>query len=98
MHGHSYRLEVAVEGSLQTHGPSSGMVMDFDVIDRIVREHAIESLDHYSLNDVIDNPTAENIVVWIWHRLNPQLEALKELVLWETPYSCAVLRKGDPAL
>lgn len=93
MHGHSYRLEVAIEGPLQTHGPSSGMVMDFDVIDRIVREHVIASLDHYTLNDLIDNPTAENILLWIWERLNERLEGLKELVLWETPSACAILRK-----
>lgn len=98
MHGHSYRLEVAVEGSLQTQGPSTGMVVDFDRIDRIVRESAIASLDHYSLNDVIDNPTAENVVVWIWRTLQPHLTGLRELVLWETPYSCAVLRKGDAAI
>jgi 6-pyruvoyltetrahydropterin/6-carboxytetrahydropterin synthase len=92
MHGHSYRLEVAIEGPLQTQGSSSGMVMDFDVIDRIVREHAIESLDHYTLNDLIDNPTAENILLWIWERLDGNLEGLKELVLWETPSACAILR------
>ena len=66
--------------------------MDFDVIDRIVREHAIESLDHYTLNDLIDNPTAENILLWIWERLDGNLEGLKELVLWETPSACAILR------
>lgn len=98
MHGHSYRLEVAVEGPLQTQGPSAGMVVDFDVMDRIVREHAIASLDHYTLNDLMDNPTAENIVLWIWSRLYAQLEGLKELVLWETSYSCAILRSGDRAL
>jgi 6-pyruvoyltetrahydropterin/6-carboxytetrahydropterin synthase len=92
MHGHSYRLEVAIEGPLQTQGPSSGMVIDFDVIDRIVRKHTIESLDHYTLNDLIDNPTAENILLWIWERLDGNLEGLKELVLWETPSACAILR------
>jgi 6-pyruvoyltetrahydropterin/6-carboxytetrahydropterin synthase len=93
MHGHSYRLEVAIEGPLQTQGPSSGMVIDFDVIDRIVRKHTIESLDHYTLNDLIDNPTAENILLWIWERLDGNLEGLKELVLWETPSACAILRR-----
>ena len=73
------------------------MVMDFDVIDRIVREQAIASLDHYTLNDFIDNPTAENILLWIWNRLHEHLKGLKELVLWETPSACAILRKGDPS-
>ncbi len=70
MHGHSYRLEVAIRGAVaRRKGHRTGMVEDFDVIDRIVRETAIASLDHYTLNDFIDNPTAENIVLWIWDRL-----------------------------
>lgn len=93
MHGHSYRLEVAVEGPLQTQGPSAGMVVDFDVLDRVVRERAIVSLDHYTLNDIIDNPTAENILLWIWERLYAHVDGLKELVLWETPSACAILRR-----
>lgn len=95
MHGHSYRLEVAVAGPLHTQGPARGMVLDFDEIKRIVREHAIEALDHQTLNDVLDNPTAERIVLWIWSRLEPELPGLEELVLWETSNSCAVLRKAD---
>ena len=97
MHGHSYRLEVAIEGPLQTQGPSTGMVQDFDVIDGIVREHAIAALDHYTLNDFIDNPTAENILLWIWERLHAHLDGLQELVLWETPSACAILRNQDRA-
>lgn len=95
MHGHSYRLEVAIEGPLQTQGPAIGMVEDFDAIDRVVREHAIVSLDHYTLNDFIDNPTAENIVLWIWERLHGHLKGLRELVLWETPSACAIVRADD---
>jgi 6-pyruvoyltetrahydropterin/6-carboxytetrahydropterin synthase len=93
MHGHSYRLEVAIEGPLQTRGPATGMVEDFDVVDRVVRERAIVALDHYTLNDFIENPTAENIVLWIWDRLQPHLDGLTELILWETPSACAVLRR-----
>ena len=95
MHGHSYRLEVAVRGPLQTEGAARGMILDFDEIKRIVREHAVDALDHQTLNDFIENPTAERIVHWIWKRLEPALEGLDELVLWETANSCAVLRRSD---
>ncbi len=95
MHGHSYRLEVAVSGDLQAAGPARGMVVDFDTIAQIVRREAIEPLDHSPLNDTIDNPTAERIALWIWERLAPHLEGLDELVLWETANSCAVLRAGE---
>ena len=56
MHGHSYRLEVAVAGPLQTRGPARGMIEDFDHIERIVAERVIDALDHQHLNDFIENP------------------------------------------
>jgi len=95
LHGHSYRLEVAVRGPLQSDGPARGMIEDFDAIKRTVRGDVIDALDHQNLNDFIENPTAEHIVMWIWRRLEPQLPALDELVLWETSTSCAVLRRTD---
>ncbi len=95
MHGHSYRLEVAIRGPIQSDGPARGMIEDFDEIKRVVRELAVDALDHQTLNEFIDNPTAEQIVLWIWHRLLPALPSLDELVLWETANSCAVLRRSD---
>ena len=95
MHGHSYHLEVAVRGPLQTDGPARGMILDFDDIKRIVRDRIVEQLDHQTLNDFMGNPTAEQIVLWIWQRLEPSLVGLDELVLWETSNSCAVLRRSD---
>jgi len=95
MHGHSYRLEVAVRGPLHADGPARGMIEDFDTIEQIVRTVVIDVLDHSTLNDAIENPTAEHIIMWVWQRLEPQLADLDELVLWETTNSCAVLRKSD---
>jgi 6-pyruvoyltetrahydropterin/6-carboxytetrahydropterin synthase len=96
LHGHSYRLDVALEGPLQTEGPAAGMIQDFDLISRVVKEAVDGELDHRSLNEIIENPTAENIVVWIWRRLEPALPQLTELTLWETRKACVVMRKGDP--
>lgn len=95
MHGHSYRLEVALRGPLQADGPARGMIADFETIKMVVRAEAIDVLDHQNLNDFIENPTAEQIVMWIWRRLDARLDGLDELVLWETPTSCAVLRRSD---
>jgi len=94
-HGHSYRLEVGIRGPLQSDGPARGMIEDFDVLAATVRRSVIDTLDHSSLNDTLENPTCERLIAWIWERLNGELEGLDELVLWETPASCAVLRKGD---
>ena len=95
LHGHSYRLEVAVRGPLQPGGPAAGMVRDFDEIRIIVQGEIIDVLDHTSLNDAMPNPTCEEIVTWIWQRLDARLPGLDELVLWETATSCAVLRRAD---
>lgn len=96
-HGHSYRLEVAIRGPLQTAGPATGMIEDFDTLREIVHREILEVLDHVSLNEVIENPTCERIVTWIWKKLAVSLPGLDELVLWETATSCAVLRAGDGA-
>ena len=96
LHGHSYRLDVALEGALHDAGPAAGMVEDFETVSRVVKASVVGRLDHRSLNDLIENPTAEQIVVWIWARLAPELPALAELTLWETRKACVVLRKGDP--
>jgi 6-pyruvoyltetrahydropterin/6-carboxytetrahydropterin synthase len=96
LHGHSYRLDVTVEGPLQADGPATGMVVDFDALAEVVGTHVIDALDHRHLNDTIDNPTSENIVAWIWRRLEPQLPGLAELTLWETADACAIVRRGDP--
>jgi 6-pyruvoyltetrahydropterin/6-carboxytetrahydropterin synthase len=95
LHGHSYRLEVALEGPLRESGPSQGMVRDFDELKDVVKRTVIERLDHRSLNDLLANPTAELLVEWIWGQLAPELPELAELVLWETPTACAVSRGPD---
>jgi 6-pyruvoyltetrahydropterin/6-carboxytetrahydropterin synthase len=95
MHGHSYRLEVAVRGPVRSEGSARGMIEDFDTIRRIVRETVIDPIDHQTLNDFIENPTAEHIVLWIWKRLDGVLAGLDELVLWETSNSSAVLKRSD---
>ncbi|HEY8314175.1 MAG TPA: 6-carboxytetrahydropterin synthase QueD [Candidatus Baltobacteraceae bacterium] len=95
LHGHSYRLEVAITGPLRSDGPARGMIEDFDTVKEVVHRDVIDALDHRNLNDILENPTCERIVAWIWDRLTPALRGLDELVLWETATSCAVLRKND---
>lgn len=95
LHGHSYRFEVAVDGPLRTSGPATGMVVDFDELSAIVRPSVVERLDHSSLNDLLPNPTAEEIALWIWGELEPRLVGLAEIVVWETQTACAVVRSAD---
>ena len=95
VHGHSYRLDVTIAGPLQIDGPARGMVEDFERIGEVVEREIIAQLDHRSLNDLMENPTCEAIVSWVWERLHPVFPGLTELVLWETPTSCAILHASD---
>jgi 6-pyruvoyltetrahydropterin/6-carboxytetrahydropterin synthase len=72
------------------------MVEDFDVVSRVVKAAVISHLDHRSLDELLENPTAERIVIWIWHHLEQELPGLAELTLWETRKACVVLKRGDP--
>jgi len=65
VHGHTYKLQVTVEGKVQ----SNGLVVDFVVLKRVVKKQVLEKLDHQLLNDVIENPSAERVVMWIWDQL-----------------------------
>lgn len=53
LHGHSYKLEVEIEGRVKLiQGDSDdGMVMDFAVLDEYVEREIIDLLDHTYLND-----------------------------------------------
>jgi len=92
MHGHSYRVEVSVTGSI---GEESGWVMDHAEISCLVKP-LIAELDHRYLNDIpgLENPTFEQLAVWLWRRLKPSLPALAEIAVHETPTSRCIYR-GD---
>lgn len=89
LHGHTYRLRVTVEGSVQ----DDGMVMDFKELKTLVKAKVIDRYDHQNLNDFFDNPSAENVVMQIWKDLDADLPVkLYELILWETPDSFVTYR------
>jgi 6-pyruvoyltetrahydropterin/6-carboxytetrahydropterin synthase len=89
MHGHNYRLVVGIEGDID---PGTGMVADFGRLQDIVREHVLSRTDHQTFNDVLENPTAENIARWIHERLKPHLPSLVEIRLYEVPGCCVTYR------
>lgn len=95
MHGHSYRFDIVLDGPLQTDGPARGMVVDFDTISAVVKPRVVERLDHTTLNDLIENPTAERIALWIWGAVASELPQLEEVVVWETATASATVRSRD---
>ncbi len=80
LHGHSYRLDVSVEGPLDTNG----VVLDFDTLQDIVRTQVIDQWDHRDLNEVLENPTAELLAHLAWELLTGAGLDLAALRLWET--------------
>jgi 6-pyruvoyltetrahydropterin/6-carboxytetrahydropterin synthase len=82
LHGHSFRAEVVVAGPMDER---LGWVMDYADISAAFKP-LWEQLDHRYLNEVpgLENPTSENIAVWIWARLKPRLPQLTEVIVAET--------------
>ncbi|MDA3307040.1 MULTISPECIES: 6-carboxytetrahydropterin synthase QueD [Stenotrophomonas] len=82
LHGHSFRVELKVEGE---PGTQTGWIMDFGDV-KAAFQPIYDRLDHHYLNDIpgLENPTSENLAVWIWNELKPSLPALSEITVHET--------------
>jgi 6-pyruvoyltetrahydropterin/6-carboxytetrahydropterin synthase len=83
LHGHSYRLEVTVEGPVG----DQGIVVDFAAIKAVVERDVVARYDHRYLNDLLDNPTAELLATEIWKTVEAADLAVARIRLWETPDS-----------
>lgn len=82
MHGHSFRVEVCVEGEVDE---ATGWLQDYADIAAAV-EPVIRALDHRALNDVagLENPTSEILCGWLWTRIAPALPRLSAITVHET--------------
>ena len=84
-HGHSIGLWVEVSGPINRY---TGMVIDFSDLKEIVNKLIIDKFDHTYLNDIIPNPTAENLAALIGNTLKAAFEKLglqfNEVVVSET--------------
>lgn len=95
LHGHEWKLEVEISGVVDE---KTGMVMDFAELKSRVKRCLIKDLDHQYLNYLIENPTAENLVMHIVKELNTQVELdirLERIRLYETPTSFCEWRRNE---
>lgn len=85
MHGHTYLVRIYLKGPLD---PKLGWVMDFADI-KMVWKPLEQQLDHKVLNDIpgLENPTAENLAIWIWNQVKPQLPLLSKVIVCENATS-----------
>ena len=88
-HGHNYELIVHVTGNID---PETGYVMDMKNLKNLIKLEVEDKLDHKNLNQEVPEfynkiPTAENIVVFIFNALRPNLNSGHQLsiTLYETP-------------
>jgi len=83
MHGHSFKLEISVEGVVNEE---IGWVYDHKQISEAMAP-LLELLDHAYLNDIpgLESPTIERMAAWFWRKLEAQLPGLCEIVIFETP-------------
>ena len=94
MHGHHWVVELGVSGEIDL---DTGMVIDFGELSAFLEEKVVERFDHRLVNDIIENPTAENIAVRVlmsfklWReeqQLDVNYGIQGEFVrVWETPDS-----------
>ncbi|MBA2176512.1 6-carboxytetrahydropterin synthase QueD [Halobacillus locisalis] len=97
LHGHTYRVIFGISGFVD----DIGIVMDFGDIKQIWKDQIEVHLDHRYLNDTLPqmNTTAENMVVWIYEKMesaligNPQQCRVEFVKLYETPTSFAEARR-----
>jgi 6-pyruvoyltetrahydropterin/6-carboxytetrahydropterin synthase len=83
LHGHSYRIRVTASGTVDSH---AGWVLDYGTMTAAI-EPVRAGLDHRCLNDVdgLSNPTSENLAIWLWQRLKPEIDALCAIEVQEMP-------------
>jgi 6-pyruvoyltetrahydropterin/6-carboxytetrahydropterin synthase len=82
LHGHSFRIELAVAGPVDE---STGWLIDFERLYDAWKP-LYDELDHRFLNEVpgLENPTSELLARWIWERIAPSLPALARVAVHET--------------
>jgi len=77
LHGHTYKIELIVEGEAR-----DGMVIDFGDLKHAVRD-VIAEYDHRNWNDFLGYPSVENICELLNARLREKLSFSFTLRVWE---------------
>jgi 6-pyruvoyltetrahydropterin/6-carboxytetrahydropterin synthase len=95
-HGHNYVIEVSVGGEVDAE---TGMVIDLKKLKDIIRRQILDNVDHRNLNTDVPFlsgviPTAENLAVSFWKKLEPAIDEgkLVEIVLHETEKNSVTYR------
>ena len=85
LHGHTWKVQV----DIRVNDLIEGMVVDFGDIKAV-----IDSVDHVYLNNVLENPTAENIAEYIYNRLKDDDFIDLEVTVWESENASISYKEG----
>lgn len=79
VHGHSFQCQVALRGSPRA---PHGFVADLAYAERACLA-VRKQLDHKLLNEInnLENPSLENMALWIWRRLAGKLPGLARVTV-----------------
>jgi len=75
LHGHNYAVDVVVAGQIDD---ATGYVWDLKRLSAVMCQQIIQDVDHRNLNTDVPwlagrIPTAENLALAFWERLQPEL-------------------------
>jgi len=74
LHGHNYDLYVTIKGPINS---DSGFVVDLKYLNKIVNKKVLDILDHSLIQDnewfTGKQPSTENLVVYIWNQISPEI-------------------------
>jgi 6-pyruvoyltetrahydropterin/6-carboxytetrahydropterin synthase len=85
LHGHTYQTQFFIKGDVS----AVGFVLDFHEMDAIIKPE-IARLDHSFLNDTIQNPSSENLVLYFARILLPSIPNISKIIVQETPKTGAI--------
>ncbi len=82
LHGHSFKIDLAVAGPVND---VTGWFIDFGDLDEIWAP-LHDTLDHRYLNEIpgLENPTSEVLARWLWERVRARLPELVRVTVYET--------------
>ena len=82
LHGHSFKIELAIAGPVND---TTGWFIDFGDLDEIWAP-LHDALDHRYLNDIpgLENPTSEVLSRLLWERIKPKRAERVRFTVYET--------------
>lgn len=93
LHGHSYKVVIRAEGPIDEE---MGWVMDLSELNKAFAPIA-DQVDHRLLNEIngLENPTGENVALWIYGQLEKSLPLLSSVTVEATGRIAITIHKKN---